>query len=204
MILLSVLVQTEDCDIILLNTFGCVHATLLHISLLSLFQRSYSFGRFDTSKAQSRLEEHENTPVNIFQSALFLVYFVRCGSLLWGFLCFLNLQAPVAEGNLAEGDHTKGGLGKKMKAISLTMRKKMGKKYTRALSEEMVRVEDQSQCVFVCFFCSTCFSWRVSCDKPIAGKHLNFLTTDVTKQVLILLIRKCREKSAYRSWSVCF
>uniref|UniRef100_A0A672P5F0 SAM domain, SH3 domain and nuclear localisation signals 1b n=1 Tax=Sinocyclocheilus grahami TaxID=75366 RepID=A0A672P5F0_SINGR len=31
-----------------------------------------------------------------------------------------------------------GGLGKKMKNISLTMRKKMGRKYTKALSEEMV------------------------------------------------------------------
>ncbi|XP_055063875.2 SAM domain-containing protein SAMSN-1b isoform X1 [Misgurnus anguillicaudatus] len=30
-----------------------------------------------------------------------------------------------------------GGLGKKMKTISLTMRKKMGRKYTKALSEEM-------------------------------------------------------------------
>uniref|UniRef100_A0A672P2F0 SAM domain, SH3 domain and nuclear localisation signals 1b n=1 Tax=Sinocyclocheilus grahami TaxID=75366 RepID=A0A672P2F0_SINGR len=39
----------------------------------------------------------------------------------------------------AEVDPSKsGGLGKKMKNISLTMRKKMGRKYTKALSEEMV------------------------------------------------------------------
>ncbi len=39
----------------------------------------------------------------------------------------------------AEVDASKsGGLGKKMKNISLTMRKKMGRKYTKALSEEMV------------------------------------------------------------------
>ncbi|KAL1266351.1 hypothetical protein QQF64_002026 [Cirrhinus molitorella] len=38
----------------------------------------------------------------------------------------------------AEVDPSKsGGLGKKMKNISLTMRKKMGRKYTKALSEEM-------------------------------------------------------------------
>lgn len=29
-------------------------------------------------------------------------------------------------------------MGKKMRAISLTMKKKMGKKYIKALSEEMV------------------------------------------------------------------
>lgn len=34
-----------------------------------------------------------------------------------------------------------GGLGKKMKNISLTMRKKMGRKYTKALSEETVRLK---------------------------------------------------------------
>ncbi|XP_050977720.1 SAM domain-containing protein SAMSN-1b isoform X2 [Labeo rohita] len=39
---------------------------------------------------------------------------------------------------VAEVDPSKsGGLGKKMKNISLTMRKKMGRKYTKALSEEM-------------------------------------------------------------------
>jgi len=39
----------------------------------------------------------------------------------------------------AEVDPSKsGGLGKKMKNISLTMRKKMGRKYTKALSEETV------------------------------------------------------------------
>ncbi|XP_027014423.1 SAM domain-containing protein SAMSN-1b [Tachysurus fulvidraco] len=69
-------------------------------------KRSYSFGRFDTSKNQSKLEEHE-------------------GAL-----------GQAADGDPAEGEHIKGGLGKKMKAISMTMRKKMGKKYTRALSEE--------------------------------------------------------------------
>lgn len=69
-------------------------------------KRSYSFGRFDTSKNQPKPEEHE--------SAL----------------------GQGADGESAEGDHIKGGLGKKMKAISLTMRKKMGKKYTRVLSEE--------------------------------------------------------------------
>ncbi|XP_062870641.1 SAM domain-containing protein SAMSN-1b [Trichomycterus rosablanca] len=38
---------------------------------------------------------------------------------------------------LAEGDHHKGGIGKKMKAISMTMRRKMGRKYAKTLSEEM-------------------------------------------------------------------
>ncbi|KAB5543280.1 hypothetical protein PHYPO_G00077270 [Pangasianodon hypophthalmus] len=69
-------------------------------------KRSYSFGRFDTSKNQSKPEEHEST------------------------------LGQGADGESGEGDHIKGGLGKKMKAISMTMRKKMGKKYARALSEE--------------------------------------------------------------------
>ncbi|KAL7848312.1 hypothetical protein AOLI_G00230300 [Acnodon oligacanthus] len=44
---------------------------------------------------------------------------------------------PGADGESPEGEHSKGGIGKKMKAISLTMRKKMGRKYVKALSEEM-------------------------------------------------------------------
>ncbi|KAM9455330.1 SAM domain-containing protein SAMSN-1b [Clarias gariepinus] len=70
-------------------------------------KRSYSFGRFDTSKNQPKPEEHET-----------------------------SLGHQGADGESAEGDHIKGGLGKKMKAISMTMRKKMGKKYARVLSEE--------------------------------------------------------------------
>ncbi|XP_017567406.1 SAM domain-containing protein SAMSN-1b isoform X3 [Pygocentrus nattereri] len=42
-----------------------------------------------------------------------------------------------ADGESPEGEPSKGGIGKKMKAISLTMRKKMGRKYVKALSEEM-------------------------------------------------------------------
>ncbi|GAA6065730.1 SAM domain-containing protein SAMSN-1b isoform X1, partial [Tachysurus ichikawai] len=76
------------------------------LDMTDTVSRSYSFGRFDTSKNQSKLEEHE-------------------GAL-----------GQAADGDPAEGEHIKGGLGKKMKAISMTMRKKMGKKYTRALSEE--------------------------------------------------------------------
>ncbi|XP_053312782.1 SAM domain-containing protein SAMSN-1 isoform X2 [Spea bombifrons] len=44
------------------------------------------------------------------------------------------------EGGTVDGDKTMnnaGSLSKKMKAISLTMRKKMGKKYVKALSEDM-------------------------------------------------------------------
>uniref|UniRef100_A0A8D0AXJ6 SLy proteins associated disordered region domain-containing protein n=1 Tax=Salvator merianae TaxID=96440 RepID=A0A8D0AXJ6_SALMN len=33
-----------------------------------------------------------------------------------------------------------GSFGKKMRAISMTMKKKMGKKYIKALSEEMVNI----------------------------------------------------------------
>ncbi|KAI4874424.1 hypothetical protein NFI96_016315, partial [Prochilodus magdalenae] len=44
---------------------------------------------------------------------------------------------PGADGESPEGEHTKGGIGRKMKAISMTMRKKMGRKYVKALSEEM-------------------------------------------------------------------
>lgn len=72
-------------------------------------------------------------------------------------LHFLNSQGQGADGESAEGDHIKGGLGKKMKSISMTMRKKMGKKYARAVSEEMVSAEDESSCVVWFFFCSVCF-----------------------------------------------
>ena len=45
-----------------------------------------------------------------------------------------------AEGEQVDsGDQTRsGGIGKKMKAISLTMMKRMGRNYAKALSEEMV------------------------------------------------------------------
>uniref|UniRef100_A0A8C5N267 SAM domain, SH3 domain and nuclear localization signals 1 n=1 Tax=Leptobrachium leishanense TaxID=445787 RepID=A0A8C5N267_9ANUR len=46
----------------------------------------------------------------------------------------------VLEGGAHDGEKTSnnaGGISKKMKAISLTMRKKMGKKYIKALSEDM-------------------------------------------------------------------
>ncbi|KAK3521691.1 hypothetical protein QTP70_015577 [Hemibagrus guttatus] len=85
------------------------------LDMTDTVMRSYSFGRFDTSKNQSRSEEHEST------------------------------LGQAADGDSAEGDHIKGGIGKKMKAISLTMRKKMGKKYTRALSEEMGDCGDGNQ-----------------------------------------------------------
>ncbi|XP_026129765.1 SAM domain-containing protein SAMSN-1-like isoform X2 [Carassius auratus] len=55
-----------------------------------------------------------------------------------------NVENPPVEA--AEVDPSKsGGLGKKMKNISLTMRRKMGRKYTKALSEEMA--EDKEAAV---------------------------------------------------------
>ncbi|XP_066507493.1 SAM domain-containing protein SAMSN-1b [Hoplias malabaricus] len=50
-------------------------------------------------------------------------------------------QVPEAES--PEGEHSKLGLGKKMKAISMTMRKKMGRKYVKALSEETGEEQDR-------------------------------------------------------------
>ncbi|XP_075450084.1 SAM domain-containing protein SAMSN-1 isoform X2 [Ascaphus truei] len=55
----------------------------------------------------------------------------------------------VCEGGVQDVDKTSnnaGSLSKKMKAISLTMRKKMGKKYTKALSEEMNEDGDGYYC----------------------------------------------------------
>lgn len=52
---------------------------------------------------------------------------------------YLTLFAQPVPSESPEVDSSKtGGLGKKMKTISLTMRKKMGRKYTKALSEETV------------------------------------------------------------------
>ncbi|XP_029526895.1 SAM domain-containing protein SAMSN-1b isoform X1 [Oncorhynchus nerka] len=47
-------------------------------------------------------------------------------------------ESTSAEGEQVNSDQTRsGGIGKKMKAISLTMRKRMGRQYAKALSEEM-------------------------------------------------------------------
>lgn len=57
-------------------------------------------------------------------------------------LLTLCLSVQPGKTELPEVDSSKtGGLGKKMKTISLTMRKKMGRKYTKALSEEAVSSE---------------------------------------------------------------
>eukprot|EP00063_Salmo_salar_P078038 XP_014052873.1 PREDICTED: uncharacterized protein LOC106603553 isoform X2 [Salmo salar] len=72
--------------------------------------RSTSFGRFDSLR-------HQPDPVKPEE----------------------NGGALSAEGEqVNSGDQTRsGGIGKKMKAISLTMRKRMGRQYAKALSEEM-------------------------------------------------------------------
>ncbi|KAM4683123.1 SAM domain-containing protein SAMSN-1 [Amazona ochrocephala] len=49
----------------------------------------------------------------------------------------LETISDIGEGVQAKAANNGGSLGKKMRAISLTMKKKMGKKYTKALSEEM-------------------------------------------------------------------
>ncbi|XP_009994789.1 PREDICTED: SAM domain-containing protein SAMSN-1 [Chaetura pelagica] len=49
----------------------------------------------------------------------------------------LETISDVGEGVPTKAANNGGGLGKKMRAISLTMKKKMGKKYIKALSEEM-------------------------------------------------------------------
>lgn len=85
-----------------------------------------------------------------------VLWFILTGGL-FQFHTFLNSQGQGADGESPEGDHIRGGLGKKMKSISMTMRKKMGKKYARALSEETVSAEDESKCVVWVFFCSVCF-----------------------------------------------
>ncbi|KAK1800756.1 hypothetical protein P4O66_005947 [Electrophorus voltai] len=70
--------------------------------------RSTSFGRFDCSRHQSQQTKAEEQE-----------------------------SSGGTKGELPEGEPHKGGIGKKMKAISMTMCKKMGKKYVNALSEEM-------------------------------------------------------------------
>ncbi|KAM9539014.1 LOW QUALITY PROTEIN: SAM domain-containing protein SAMSN-1-like [Salvelinus alpinus] len=74
-------------------------------------KRSTSFGRFDTFR-------HQPAPVKPEE----------------------NGDSSSAEGEQVDsGDQTRsGGIGKKMKAISLTMMKRMGRNYAKALSEEMV------------------------------------------------------------------
>lgn len=49
----------------------------------------------------------------------------------------LSLQQPLEEGESSDPNKS-AGLGKKMKAISLTMRRKMGKKHAKSFNEETV------------------------------------------------------------------
>ncbi|XP_006889877.1 PREDICTED: SAM domain-containing protein SAMSN-1 [Elephantulus edwardii] len=66
---------------------------------------------------------------------------------------------PINEnGEQNKTSHNEGGLGKKMRAISWTMKKKMGKKYIKALSED--KDEDEGEDVL---------SYRNS--DPIVGTH---------------------------------
>ncbi|KAJ8349146.1 hypothetical protein SKAU_G00277350 [Synaphobranchus kaupii] len=75
-------------------------------------QRSTSFGRFDAFRNQpSPFKPEENGGI---------------------------LPVDGESGNESCDQSKPGSIGKKMKAISMTMRKKMGRKYVKALSEEMV------------------------------------------------------------------
>ncbi|MBN3300133.1 SAMN1 protein, partial [Amia calva] len=59
-------------------------------------------------------------------------------------LCDAKPAEGEAGAESCDHNHAKtGSLGKKMRAISLTMRKKMGKKYIKALSEEMIEDADR-------------------------------------------------------------
>ncbi|XP_066555658.1 SAM and SH3 domain-containing protein 1 isoform X2 [Amia ocellicauda] len=82
-------------------------------------KRSSSFGRFDAFRHHStspKPDEHAET----------------------------NPAEGEAGAESCDHNHAKtGSLGKKMRAISLTMRKKMGKKYIKALSEEMIEDADR-------------------------------------------------------------
>lgn len=72
-----------------------------------------------------------------------------------------------------------GSLGKKMRAISMTMKKKMGKKYIKALSEEMVNLwlnSFMTLCVYCLLFCRIllCKLFHciiVSCVQPLYPKE---------------------------------
>uniref|UniRef100_A0A4W5LPK3 SAM domain, SH3 domain and nuclear localisation signals 1b n=1 Tax=Hucho hucho TaxID=62062 RepID=A0A4W5LPK3_9TELE len=88
-----------------------------HFNLLisHLTQRSTSFGRFDTFR-------HQPAPVKPEE----------------------NGDSLVREASFDSGDQTRsGGIGKKMKVISLTMMKRMGRNYAKALSEEMVSEQNE-------------------------------------------------------------
>ncbi|CAL8350826.1 unnamed protein product [Lota lota] len=81
--------------------------------------RSTSFGRFEglrSPPSQSKLEDNETTMV---------------GSFITAFLYRIKEELKGLESNKS------AGLSKKMKAISLTMRRKMGKKHPKSFSEEM-------------------------------------------------------------------
>lgn len=50
----------------------------------------------------------------------------------------LCLRTKQTDESTAENCEKPGSLGKKMKAISMTMRKRMGKKHVKSYSEDMV------------------------------------------------------------------
>lgn len=59
-----------------------------------------------------------------------------------------NVTTVTEESGCESSDQTKqGSLGKKMKAISLTMRRKMGKKHFKTFSEEAV--SHTTDCLFL-------------------------------------------------------
>jgi hypothetical protein len=81
-------------------------------------QRSTSFGRFDGIRQPSAAGLEE------------------------------NVTKVTEESGCESSDQTKqGSLGKKMKAISLTMRRKMGKKHFKTFSEEAV--SSTTDCLFL-------------------------------------------------------
>uniref|UniRef100_A0A667WR63 SAM domain, SH3 domain and nuclear localisation signals 1a n=1 Tax=Myripristis murdjan TaxID=586833 RepID=A0A667WR63_9TELE len=81
---------------------------MLSISLIfSSLQRSTSFGRFEGLRHSSSVKPEENGTTTVTE---------ECES---------------------SDPNKSAGIGKKMKAISLTMRRKMGKKHAKSFSEEM-------------------------------------------------------------------
>lgn len=121
-----------------------------------VLQRSTSFGRFEGLRHHSSHAKPEDNGTTVV--SWHIIRLILVNELIWQQLWFSNncrkmfqncgkvcdipvfgmLCPQLREDCESPDPHKSTGLGKKMKEISLTMRRKMGKKHAKSFSEETV------------------------------------------------------------------
>ncbi|KAK2089452.1 SAM domain-containing protein SAMSN-1 [Saguinus oedipus] len=146
--------EEQDIGIEPLVAIQALHFRSSHHRLKGLFSRggksakgancrSSSFGNFDRFRNNSISKPDDST------ESIWLLN--------WTLTLQCILKHPIGEHYVHDGDpihesgessktsNNGGGLGKKMRAISWTMKKKVGKKYIKALSEEKMQDEEDGE-----------------------------------------------------------